>query len=325
MTLISPIWIFWIVFGAVLLLGSGAAVMLLVTMPIARNVVNDQFIRTSPDKWRRENSCPTDAEYSAMYAEAEAWGERYAAQTQEVTVESDGLRLCGRFTDFGSEKTVVILCGRAEGCIYSYHYAEPYRKSGYNILVIDQRAHGNSEGTHSGLGVLEQNDVIAWLRLLEAEHHTTHAVLHGACIGAACATYTAANPNCPSILKGIVTDGLYRTFYDVFIARFHTYHRPIFPVFCEIYWLIRKKIGVDIKRQGPIQSIGKVRVPVLFIHSREDVSSLPKYVPELLEACRTPKTMVWMEHGVHSHLRYTNTERYDRAVADFTASLDKAA
>ena len=311
-----------IVLGAiVLVLVVPTVVMLRITMPIANDVIEEQLVRTTPEKWRRENSCPSDAEYSAMYSEAEAWGKRYEARTQEVTVTSDGLRLCGRFTDFGSEKTAVILCGRAEGCIYSYHYAEPYRKMGYNILVIDQRAHGNSEGKFSGIGVLEQNDVIAWLRLLETEHHTKHAILHGACIGAACAVYTAANPNCPAILKGIVTDGLYRSFFDVFIARFKTYNRPVFPVLYEITWLIRRKIGVDIRRQGPIAYLPKVRVPVLFIHSKEDVSSLPKFVPELLDACEAPTTMVWMDHGVHSHLRWVNTERYDQVVTEFARSL----
>lgn len=318
----SPIFILWIALAAVVLVVIVPAVaMLLFTMPIAKSVVDEQLVRTSPEKWRRENSCPTDAEYSAMYAEAEAWGAQYADRTKEVTVQSDGLRLCGRFTDFGSEKTVLILCGRAEGCIYSYHYAEPYRRMGYNVLVIDQRAHGNSEGTNSGIGFLEQNDVIAWLRLLEAELHTTHAVLHGACIGAACAVYTAANPNCPAVLKGIVVDGLYRSFYDVFRTRFRTYHRPIFPVFYEIYWLIKRRFGIDIRRDAPINCIGRVRVPVLFIHSREDASSLPVYVPELFAACSAPKTLAWMDHGVHSHLRYVNRERYDAVVTEFARSL----
>lgn len=313
---------FFSILAALLVAVGPVAATLIFTMPIARNVYNEQLVRTSPDKWKRENSCPTDAEYSAMYREAEEWGERYADRTQEVTVTSDGLRLCGRFTDFGSEKTVIILCGRAEGCIYSYHYAEPYRRMGYNILVVDQRAHGNSEGKCSGVGVLEQVDVIEWLRLLEREHHTTHAVLHGACIGAATAVYAAANSKCPGILKGIVTDGLYLSFYEVFRARFHTYKRPVFPVLLEIRWLIRHNTGVDIRRQGPIHYIGRVRVPVLFIHSKEDVSSLPENVPALFDACKSPKTLVWMDHGVHSHLRWTNREKYDAVVTEFAKSLE---
>jgi len=316
-----PIFV-WIILGSLLAFCIAPAVWVLFrTMPIARMVYHEQLVRDTPDKWRRENSCPSDAEYSAMYAEAEQWGKRYEAETKEVTVQNDGLRLCGRFTDFGSDKTAIILCGRAEGCIYSYFYAEPYRKCGYNILVVDQRAHGNSEGTYSGIGFLEQNDMIAWIRLLEQQFHTKEVVVHGVCIGAACATYLAANRNCPKSLKGIVVDGLYRSFHHVFVARFRTNKKPIFPVLWEIEWLIRTHTGVRVKRDAPCNAIKEVRVPVLFIHSKEDVSSLPENVPALVESCPTPKTLVWMDHGAHSHLRIVNRDRYDQAVTDFVKTL----
>ena len=322
--MISILILIAIISGSLLFTVGPVVATLLWTMPIAKMVYEEQLVRTSPEKWKRENSCPSDAEYSAMYSGAEEWGKRYEAVSKEVSVQNDGLKLCGRFTDFGSEKTAIILCGRAEGCIYSYHYAEPYRRAGYNILVVDQRAHGKSDGKYSGIGFLEQWDVLRWMKLLETEYHTKHIVLHGACIGAACAVYTESNPKCPESLKGIVVDGLFRTFHDVFRARFHTNNRPIFPVLYEIGWLIRRHIGVDIKRQGPIRYIGKVRCPVLFIHSKEDVSSLPEFVPQLFDACKAPKTLVWMEHGAHSHLRAANTERYDQIVTEFTNSLETA-
>ena len=294
---------------------------LLKTMPIAKMVYNEQLVRESPDKWKRENSCPSDAEYSAMYSEAEAWGERYADCTQEVTVQNDGLTLCGRFTDFGAKKTAIILCGRAEGCIYSYFYAEPYRKAGWNILVVDQRAHGNSEGKYSGMGWLERKDILAWMRLLEERFHTEAVLLHGVCIGAACATYVAANPASLPLLKGIVVDGLYYSFHEVFRARFHTNNKPIFPVLIEIEMLIKRHTGIDIQKIGPYRSIKNVQVPVLFIHSKEDVSSLPKFVPGLYDSCPTEKTLVWMDHGAHSHLRAVNRERYDEVVTAFANGL----
>ncbi len=312
---------FWIAVGVLALIVLPAAGMLLYTMPIARMVYNEQLVRTSPEKWRRENSCPTDAEYSAMYDAAEAWGRRYEAETTEVSVQSCGLRLAGRFTDFGADKTALILCGRAEGCLYSYYYAEPYRRAGFNILVVDQRAHGESEGTYSGMGRLEADDMLAWMRFLTESCHTKRIVLHGVCIGAACAVYTASHPDCPAALAGIVTDGLYRSFHDVFLARFKTNGKPVFPVLYEIEYLIKKRTGIDIRRDGPYRAIRDVKVPVLMIHSREDVSSLPTNVPALFEACPAEKTLVWMEHGAHSHLRIVNTDRYDAAVTAFVEAL----
>lgn len=311
---------FWI-FGILILIIVPGIVMIIKTMPIARNVYREQLVRESPDKWKRENSCPSDAEYSAMYQAAEEWAERYSTETREVSVRSDGLNLCGRFTDFGSCKTAVILCGRAEGCIYSYYYAEPYREKGFNILVIDQRAHGRSEGTFSGMGFLEQNDVIAWIRFLCEECHTEEVVIHGVCIGAACAVYVASNPKCPECVKGIVVDGLFRSFHDVFIARFHTYRKPLFPVLWEVEYLIRKHTGINIRTDAPFRAIRSVRIPVLLIHSREDVSSLPENVVPLAKSCPGRTKIIWAEQGAHSHVRFRNRTLYDSSVAEFVDSL----
>lgn len=302
---------------AAAVLVSGFIVMLFITFPIAKAVYREQLVRESPSKWLRQNSCPSDEEYSAMYREAEAWCNKYDSLTTEISQQNDGLNLCGRFTDFGSDKTAVILCGRAEGCIYSYYYAEPYRKAGFNIFVMDQRAHGISEGIYSGIGFLEQNDIIKWMLILSEKHHTKEFLIHGVCIGAACAVYIASNPECPDSLRGIVVDGLYRSFYDVFIARFHMNHKPIFPVLNEIEFLIYKHTGINIRKESPKNYLPNIKVPILFIHSREDVSSLPEHVPEMVNSCPTDHWLVWMDHGAHSHVRYVNTDKYDKSVDAF--------
>ena len=35
----------------------------------------------------------------------------------------------------------------------------------------------------------------------------------------------------------------------------------------------------------------------------------------------TDKRIVWMEEGCHSHLRFANTEKYDRTVEEFVADV----
>ena len=314
-----PVWSWILIFVSLLIVP--VILMFRITLPLSKNIYEDLLVRNQPDKWKREKSCLTDAEYSAMYDAAVEWGERYDDQTTEVSIENDGLKLCGRFTDFGSQKTVLIMCGRAEGCLYSYYYAEPYRQSGYNVLVIDSRAHGNSEGKYSGKGYLEQADVLKWMQLLHENYHTTSIVLHGVCIGAACAVYVAANSNCPSYLSGIVVDGLFYSFYKVFQQRFKTNKKPKFPVLYEILYWIKKNTGIDIKKQGPIEYIDKVKVSVLFIHSKEDISSLPEFVPVLFEKCNAPKELIWMDKGAHSHLRIVNQQRYDSAVINYLETL----
>ena len=76
----------------------------------------------------------------------------------------NGLKLVGEWFDYGFDKTVIILPGRRETLVYSYYYAQPYKELGINVLVIDQRAHGLSEGTYSTCGIKEADDVKLWLK-----------------------------------------------------------------------------------------------------------------------------------------------------------------
>ena len=75
----------------------------------------------------------------------------------------DGLKLIAEYYDFGFDKTAIIMPGRRECLIYSYFYAFPYKDAGVNVLVIDQRAHGLSEGKYSTCGIFEAKDVIDWI------------------------------------------------------------------------------------------------------------------------------------------------------------------
>lgn len=314
--------IIWILLLVIAVVAVPLLLMIPLTMPLAKKQYRNLLVRESSDKWKRENSCPTDKEYSEMYETACAWGASVADKTRDVSITNDGLKLCGKFTDLGSDRTVLILCGRAEGLYYSYYYADPYYRKGYNVLVVDQRAHGESEGMYSGLGIHEARDAIAWIRYLKEQCHTDSVVLHGICIGAACAVCVASAPDCPKELKGIVTDGLYDSFHHVFKQRMRIMKKPEIPVLYEIEYQIRKHIGVNVRTDTPISMMPRVRVPVLMFHSREDISSLPKYTEPLFRACGSErKRLVWMPVGAHSHVRYRNTEQYDRAVADFLNSI----
>lgn len=315
----TVIWVILIVLAVLVIPAVATAI---ATTPLSKGIYRNLLVRETPDKWKRVNSCPTDAEYSSMYEQACAWGERYAADSRDVFITNEGLRLCGRFTDFGSSKTVLILCGRAEGLYYSYYYAEPYRRKGYNILVIDQRAHGESEGVYSGLGVHEARDAIAWMRFLKENCHTEHIVLHGLCIGAACSVYAAASEDCPSELHGIVTDGLYDSFHHVFIQRMRTMKKPMIPVLYQIEYQIKKHTGIDVRKDTPISAAPHVKAPLLMLHGEEDISSLPKFVQPLYERMGSNrKQLVWLPKGAHSHLRICNTEAYDAAVDAFLSGL----
>ena len=54
------------------------------------------------------------------------------------------------------------------------------------------------------------------------------------------------------------------------------------------------------------------------LHSKEDKYSVPKNAQKLYDLCPSKrKRLVWFDHGAHSMLRITDTEKYDASIKEF--------
>lgn len=275
------------------------------------------LVRTSPDKWSRVCTQPEDEEYERLYQQGLLWGEKHAKQMQEVSINSDGFNLCGQYFDFGYRRAVIIIPGRTEACLYSYHFAEPYQKAGYNVLVIDNRSHGLSEGRFCSFGVKEYRDILAWGQYIHDSFGNDSVLLHGICIGSSVALYTLVSKKCPDYFIGMTADGMYSTFRESFKNHMIKDRRPLFPCLVLTMFYIRLVSGANVVTDGPIKQISKLHQPILFLHSREDPYSLPCQVEALYALCPAKKRLVWFEHGDHSRIRINNQEEYDKVIMDF--------
>lgn len=303
-------WI-WIVLAVVLF---HVVVIPLLMSAIIYTVV---LVRTKPEKWGRECSLPDDPEIMGMYEEGLQWGERYAAVRRDVTITSDGLKLHGEYFDFGHKRAVIVIPGRTEAGQYSYYFSEPYRAAGYNVLAIDNRAHGLSEGKYCSFGVFEHHDILEWGKYLHDVLGNDSVILHGICIGASVAIYTLTSENCPDYFRGMTGDGMFTTFYESFKNHMIDDGRPVFPFALLIMAFIRIFAGANVVTDGPIKKMPRLKTPILFLHSREDAYSLPAKTQELYDACSAEKKLVWFDQGAHSRIRSNNRDDYDRAIVAF--------
>ena len=308
----------WIVWALIIL----AVNLVVFTWIVAWIIYSALLRRRKPEKWARRQSMPDDEEYIRLYDQALSWREEHLSRKRDVEITNDGLRLVGEYYDFGSDRAVIIIPGRMESCYYSCHYAEPYRKAGFNVLTIDGRAHGESEGKINSLGYLEYRDVLAWARMLHDRENIRQVVLHGICIGSSTAVFAAADEACPDYVTAIVADGLYQRFYDSCRNHMINDHRPLFPFLAETMFLIRVVSKADAVHDGPIFRIGRVTRPVLFLHSRADIFSTPDKAQELYDRCPSEKKkIVWFDGAGHSRIRITHPEAYDQAILDYFSQL----
>lgn len=272
--------------------------------------------RKDKGAWSRE--CSSDHPLlRKMYDEGVSWAQAHEMQKKELHIVNEGLNLYGEYFDFGFNKAVIVVPGRTEALRYSYYFAKPYIESGYNILAIDQRAHGESDGKYNTLGFEEHKDVIAWGKLLHHVYGVEKIILHGNCIGCSCCIQVLTSPQCPSYFSGMVAEGMYPNFYESFKNHMVELKRPVHPCIDLVDMWMRVYTGHSMKR-GPADLVGILDKPILMLHSVEDAYSLPRAAQDLFDNCSSEnKQLVWFNKGEHSQIRVNNTERYDDAIKAF--------
>ncbi len=198
-------------------------------------------------------------------------------------ISYDGLRLKGEYvhnTEIartpGENTKVVILSHGYGGTGYRdlMIFADFYLKQGFDILIIDQRSHGRSEGTFISFGDLESEDLGMWVsRVIEIAGTDCKILLHGWSMGAAI-VYLAAAKGLPPQVKGLVYDcGFDSAEAQMFyVAGCHMALPKVV-----LWWLMQflkpmtRIIGrFDLREASPIKYAGNMHLPVFFVHGKED-------------------------------------------------------
>lgn len=287
------------------------------TMVVSNVIYTVLLVRVNKDKWSRTVSWDNE-EQRQMFAIGEEWGKKYDEYRKTISITSCGFKLVAEYFDFGFDKAVIIIPGRMESGTYSYYFSEPFRKAGYNVVAIDNRCHGLSEGRYNCLGLKEYKDILNWAKYIHDELGVKEVVLHGICIGSATGLYAICDKDCPDYIKGIVADGMYIHFPESFKNHLIEKKKPLFPFTEEVAMMVTLVSGRSPKRHGPINYVNKLHKPILFIYSKEDTYSVPKYGQLLYDTCSSDKKVLeWFEHGEHSHVRINQTEQYDETIIKF--------
>ena len=271
------------------------------------------------EKKERNRECTLDNPgIIDMVETGKKWAQGYKDVTDTVHIVNDGLNLYGEYVNLGFDKCAVIIQGRTESLLYSYFFAELYAKAGYNILVIDSRAHGLSDGKYITAGIHEHRDVIKWIELIRDQYGIYSFVLHGICIGSATSIYAYCALKKENLIKKIVVDGLYYSYYEMF--KYHIIERKK-PVFCYthiVFFFLWVVTGANAFKVTPYKCMPQIDLPILFLWSTQDFYCRMDKCDKLFEACASPtKEVQYFVNGGHSFVRYHNLEDYDATVTRF--------
>ncbi len=139
----------------------------------------------------------------------------------------------------------------------------------YNLVLFDFRAHGQSSGDQSTLGVREQSDLRAVIDWVEATHAPTHLVVLGVSMGGAAAAGEATSD--PRV-EGLILDSTYATLANGLQARLeHSGYQLALPGAWAIMLGGLLRTGEDMSSADPVQAVAHLgNRPVLIISAGRD-------------------------------------------------------
>lgn len=246
---------------------------------------------------------------------------------EDVWIRSrDGLKLHGTyFKGDEGEKAVICFHGYTSMGLNDYgSLSYYYLMKGFRMLLIDERSHGQSEGTYIGFGTMDRFDGLEWVKwMLQKTGENACIFLHGNSMGGATVCMMSGLP-LPSQVKGIVSDCAFTSAKDVFTHVLHSmYHLPAFPMIQIADALNRKNAGYGLDECNAAREVRKAKIPFLFIHGEKDIFVPCWMCDEIYRNCASPKTKLIVRGAGHGESYYKDTAAYEKSLDSFIGGILK--
>ncbi|WP_342555395.1 alpha/beta fold hydrolase [Paenibacillus sp. FSL R7-0652] len=279
-------------------------------------------IRRTPKTFLADNpNLKTEADEELISSASDLnWLDRQHVET--VTIQShDGLKLYGIWLPAKeeSDQTVILAHGYSgkgrEMAGFARFYAETL---GYNVLMPDDRGHGQSEGDVIGFGWLDRKDYVQWVNwVLERVGKIADIVLHGISMGGATVLMTGGE-ELPAQVGAIVSDCAYTSVEEELTFQLkQLYKLPAFPFIPVTSLITRWKAGYSFQEASALKQLAKVNVPVLFVHGEADMFVPTEMVYRLYEACPTDKELLTIPRAGHGTAFQVDRDKYKSVLGAF--------
>ncbi len=245
-----------------------------------------------------------------------------ARRSVRVKIEApDGVSLRADYFDLRAEKTVIFVHGyRAEPMLNFAAQADCFAERGWNLLLVTQRAHGDSGGKRSYLGIKEQYDLLGWVDWARLQPSVRKIAVYGISMGATTAAY-AADKLDPDAVRALILDcgfpSPYRQIrYDCIKRRIPW--RLLVPL---IRLLAKLCYGIDIKT--PItDALSVTTIPTFFLHGTDDKTVPYEDGRAIYEACAAPKRFFTAEGAPHVLAFVSDQSRAETELFSFLAASE---
>lgn len=239
---------------------------------------------------------------------------------EAVTITSvDGKKLYGRYYHTADNAPVQLqFHGYRGSAMRDFCGGTTFaRKLGHNVLVVDQRCHGNSEGHTITFGIRERYDCQCWANYAYRRFGKgTPLILSGVSMGAT-TVLMASDLELPETVCAIVADCPYSSPKAIITKVAGEMGLPEKPAaaMCCLGALLYGHFRVS--GCSALDCVKATKLPVLLIHGEADQLVPCDMSRDLYQACGSEKELQTFPGATHGMSYLEDPQRYEAAVGSF--------
>lgn len=236
-------------------------------------------------------------------------------------ITTDSITLRGWFIETQNHltaPTIIIAHGLAASKSDFINLSGFLSSKGFNVLLFDFRAHGESAGKSCSLGLKEQMDITAAVDYIISREDlkNKNIGLYGFSLGGATGILTASKD---LRIKAIAADTPFSRLHNIsadVIKR--TYHLPSFPFMQLANVFYRLSFGGWIGQVAPVDVIHQISPrPILLITSDHDQMTPLYHARKLINKAGKPKELWVIKGASHGGTISIDAEKYNQKLFNF--------
>ena len=258
--------------------------------------------------------------YEKKYEDGKAWCMAQTMEDRYIT-SRDGLRLHAYYLRCSDAKRIVLLGHGYRGSGFGdfANTAKFLHENGCDLLFVDQRCCGKSEGRYITFGAKEQWDILDWTEMLAREDtYGLPIYLYGESMGAATILMASGHP-LPDKVRGLVCDcgfsSMKQQLRDIAKEWFHLHFIELLLMRVDLFCFILAHFRMSDADTAKALSTNKL--PVLFFHGSDDTFVNVRNSVRNHAMCRAPKELVVIDGARHLCSAYANEKLYRKKLLEF--------
>ncbi len=234
----------------------------------------------------------------------------------------DGTRLVGKYYHNADGAPVVIMFhGYRSSAIRDGMGAfKACKENGYNILMVDQRAHRESGGKCITFGVKERYDCVDWVyEVCKKCGKDVKIILIGLSMGAT-TVMMAMGLELPENVRGVIADCGYSTPKDILKTVIKMMKLPVGLAYPVVRMSAKLYGKFDLEGASATEALAKSKIPILLIHGEADELVPCEMSRTNYEACVSEKELFTVPGAGHGMSYLTDINGY---IGKFKGFLQK--